>query len=365
MTVHPKWLCAAVTDTATAGEGSQRRRAWLHIGESKSGTTHIQDYMTSHKVSAAAEGIDLVHLPAWHVAKNLSNPDRMRNIINASLERGQDLLISSEFLFGYTEPQVQQLKDMLQGFDEVAIIRTFRERLARALSNYDQNCRPLFPAPFGTLMVHHVNEGNSSLEHWEAAFGANNIHLIDYYGVLSSPVDLVHVVLCEIAGYYCEHTSKIEEPRFENKSSDYTLLPLLHYLLAATGRKMCSGPPNDALDIAWRTLNKLVKQDMNASLPMVKFDGMPLLRSAAKISQQRILEGFEHYRWHHRNDTANEVARNAVEYSELGLWQMIQSPFWQEWLDELVAWFGSHGYVHTCRIKDPNHGPLQAPRAPF
>lgn len=287
---------------------------------------HIQDYFVQHEKALAAEGLSAVHMPR----EFLMNFDefKWRKVIQEALRSGLDLMISSEYLSILDRQHITQLHSLLKDFDEVRNILVVREPLSRAVSNYNQNCRSLFPAPFASMLLRDLKV-IPDVRKWIDVFGEGCMQVVDYYGVLSSRFTLLHVILCEIAGYHCNNaTASLElEARNENHSKDFTLLPVFHYLLAATDRKMCARPPDDSLIQAWQRMRTLVKAS-NVTLPMVPFD-MTLMRSVAREQYEKL---------------------SAVEYSELPMWQMVQDPRWQRWLDDLRRPYTERRDFYKCNF---------------
>lgn len=152
---------------ATAG---RKPRAIVHLGPSKTGTTHVQSVLANAKNDLESNNIvnfdtskcqsshvslsyymgDYEILERWKIKIKKScwyDRKAVQYFFTKNLKKGHDIIISSEFLFLRPIHGFEVLLELLNGFD-VTFVSVYRQWLLREYSNENQrvknSSRPCF-----------------------------------------------------------------------------------------------------------------------------------------------------------------------------------------------------------------------------
>jgi len=186
------------------------RRALLHIGTFKTGSTTIQSFLHENADALLRQGFYYPHslgrpnqhglalyaisdwretgLTRHHGIADRADRAEKQKEIKAALDRELEslsgeasiVIFSNEHLAGlYSNEEITRLKDLLSAhFDEISIIVYLRRQDKRIISDYTQKVRDGYVEELD-LLNYLPAEGRdyaAFLEKWEAVFGRENIH---------------------------------------------------------------------------------------------------------------------------------------------------------------------------------------------
>lgn len=183
------------------------RRLILHIGNHKTGTTSIQNWLWVNKAALEARGVGLIHgigSGNGHDFLGFSSepifPDGFRVLhpgpLQAAAEAapGDTVILSSEnFAFFFTQAAIDQLAALLRPlFDQITVLVYLRRQDRQAVSHHGEGARPdraaeweLWgrspkalpdPNPMQRLYLNY----DERLGKWEKAFGAQALRVRIY-----------------------------------------------------------------------------------------------------------------------------------------------------------------------------------------
>ncbi|KAJ1439322.1 hypothetical protein B484DRAFT_391853 [Ochromonadaceae sp. CCMP2298] len=219
-------LCwPSLTEAEKAAEDAEMPRAIIHIGPHKTATTSLQAMLTTANSIANMQAENtywVKQAEVKHFSLDLSqvSPDsdavaqiqKMGRFFNESLELSRNVVLSTESFVWMIPQKIQQLKDMLQGFD-VTIVAVYREYLSHMLSFHAEQNK-VFTGKFTPLSKYLLERMDYAqtesgrdyvtlLGHWRQVFGKDALKIVDYYGAIAAGKSVPHVVLCEVGGVLC------------------------------------------------------------------------------------------------------------------------------------------------------------------
>jgi hypothetical protein len=122
------------------------------------------------------------------------------------------VVLSTESFVWLIPLKIQQLKDMLQGFD-VTVIAVYRKYISHLISFHFQLNKWMNGhfEPFGiynmrTMDYAQTERGRnymSLLGDWQQVFGKDALQIVDYFGAIAAGKSIPNVVLCEAGGVLC------------------------------------------------------------------------------------------------------------------------------------------------------------------
>jgi hypothetical protein len=128
------WL--SLTEAEKAAEDVEMPRAIIHIGPHKTATTSLQAMLTTANSIANMQAENTYWMKQsevfdfskalFEVRQGSDDVAQMGRFFNESLRLGHNVVLSTENFVWMIPQQIQQLKDMLQGFD-VTIVAVYRE----------------------------------------------------------------------------------------------------------------------------------------------------------------------------------------------------------------------------------------------
>jgi len=201
--------------------------AIIHIGPHKTASTYIQHTLTENRNTFLKHNYTVV-LPSRKAGavlaftlkaqKNQVSPFpsepyvRMRDVYNGMVSQIQSktssIILSSEEFDDFTPETVRLLADLLQNYT-VTIVAFHRER-SKLFRSYWEELNKFKPCPerFGGFYRRHVPpnvslpsvEMEGTLDAFADAFGAGNVRLISFDGVMSSRRNIMAVFIKDILG---------------------------------------------------------------------------------------------------------------------------------------------------------------------
>ncbi len=141
--------------------------------------------------------------------------DNMKNFFKHSLSLNHSIILSSEVFDEMTHEQVLLLKNLLEGF-KVTIVFVYRQFLEQLVSYHFEMHRfehtfVKFSQSFSGYLFNILDDvpivfrPNDILKSYSDLFGIANIRIIDLLGVQAAGLDVVRVLLCEVANVLCNH----------------------------------------------------------------------------------------------------------------------------------------------------------------
>lgn len=207
-----------VLDASSVNQGQhQRNEVILHIGSHKISSTYIQSKMCSNSTFLASLGL---HVPiregckckakifasvAFSLQNNRADAQRLACSndpiadFSNSLQPNKSYFISSEEFDNLDDSGVRKLRDLLDGFD-VKIVVFYRSKLDHLVSYYSQEHKGsktnkrfqdfLWDSIFlrQDQRVGGIFYSNL-LRMYSSYFGAENVHVLSYDGMLSQGID--------------------------------------------------------------------------------------------------------------------------------------------------------------------------------
>jgi len=216
--------------------GYAKPRAIVHIGPPKTASTAIESimkrpqsyvsmraqntYWPDYKGRVVDESEVVDFAKALSHDKDSNSIAQMGLFLNESLRLGHDVIFSSENLVHAPPHEIQQLKQMLQGFD-VTVVAVYRESISHLISWYKFSNRWMDGQTlrFSKYLLQSMDgwsyEGFLKLcEDWQVL---GRLVIVDYYGSIAAGKNIPAVVLCEVGGVLCRET---EDDSHANISDD-------------------------------------------------------------------------------------------------------------------------------------------------
>ncbi len=206
------------TDEKKRNENKTKQKVIMHVGPHKTGSTHIHAYI--EKISDSLPSVSYCwpvtkgnvpnksNMLAVHFLENRSVHNKSIQWLNNCMKTSQNIIISSEAFDRFSLDKFIEFRNYLSDFDfEIVII--YREWLNHMYSLY-------------TELHKHTSKGTSFSEYlfqnldlfeespvlnlslliaaFEPVVGIQNIHVLDYYGIIAAEKDEAYVIVCEIMG---------------------------------------------------------------------------------------------------------------------------------------------------------------------
>jgi hypothetical protein len=329
----------------------------VHIGPHKTGSTHIQTFITEHFEQLKAENL---HWPDHSnqpygikgyvgFAKYLregGTPEPaicglIRKFLQESLAQNHNIILSQEEFDGIGVEGAKRLQHELQGFD-TKIVFVYREWMSHVISNYFQLNRHFSKVsiPFSTFLMRSMDrqlpaivQATNIVNGFVSVFGAENVTVIDLAGVVAANVPIEKVVLCEIAGALCTTPEVFVPGARDNERED--ILPIVlfslfrsHLELRNDGRcHFCAGPDRGG--------EYFVEQYRNNFVPLPTISShMRMLVPYAKglDAEFRAAHGGGML---YANLTASlQEIEHGIKVTELDVDAFLTAPHWMQWMDE-------------------------------
>lgn len=239
---------------------TERKKVYVHIGPSKTGTTHIQDVMARLKDKLYGKKICWPSIGSRHgkifsqLADALDKNDvaivtKFRANINKCLKDGLTVIISSEH-FHYME-HLETFYNFFKDY-KLQIIAFHREFISKLYSDYTQHQKFVtVPSRFGPYLSSGLSgsflspdNGNNRFEirKFEAMFGKENMTFVDYDGAMAAGKDIAFVILCDILGAFCDELPSVARSKSNTRPEmvPYNILTMIDELVGVVGCKICT-----------------------------------------------------------------------------------------------------------------------------
>jgi hypothetical protein len=202
---------------------------YLHIGPHKTGSSHLQHFLSANQKELATKGYCWPILPdvgprmrmtgksLSRISSDIIETKQISSIvmkeINNCLVNNDTMILSAEDLSTFHSDQVQLLKSFLPEDNKIKIVIFFREFLSRVYSTFAEVTKKNGgkTTSFGQFLfrtfdtISHMNQIDTSalVTRWGNVFGGENIIVVDYDGVNAAGKDLAYVFVCEIMKTMC------------------------------------------------------------------------------------------------------------------------------------------------------------------
>ncbi|HEX2176830.1 MAG TPA: hypothetical protein VHG70_13060 [Nocardioidaceae bacterium] len=208
--------------------GAQRRRAYLHIGAPKTGTTFLQQVLWKNRRALSHAGVlypygySNEHFHAMLDVRRLrwggTAPDRFAGVWSTVAERvrewdGGTALLTNEVLAGASPSTIERIVETLEPYD-VHVVFTARDFARQLVSDWQEHIKhkhtPTLedfvadlrefglhaPAPFGE-MFWGLHDAAQVLSRWASVIPPERIHLITV-PTTGGPVDTLWHRFCQV-----------------------------------------------------------------------------------------------------------------------------------------------------------------------
>jgi hypothetical protein len=210
--------------------GAHRRRAYLHIGAPKTGTTFLQQVLWTNRATLSEAGIlypyryPNEHFHAMLDVRRLrwggASPDRFSGVWDRVAARvrewdGGTALITNEVLAGASEQTIRHIVETLEPY-EVHVVFTARDLARQLVSDWQEHIKhkhtPTLedfvtdlrefglhaPPPFGE-MFWGLHDAAYVLPRWASVVPAEHIHLVTIPSA-GGPIDTLWQRFCLVTG---------------------------------------------------------------------------------------------------------------------------------------------------------------------
>lgn len=246
---------------------------FLHVGPHKTGSSHIQYYLTKVRQNLMERGIcwpSLSNISTSYSHKALSslafdlrskdqaNPQILQEVTKC-LTRGLSVIISAEDLCNLDEEEIFILRDALihlipsQVKIQFQVIIYYREWISRMYSTYAEETRKSLGKGISFsrhLFIYYDKFYNSAqmntlllARRYQKVFGMRNLVIIDYDGVNAARKDIAYVFVCDVLKTLCTESEGLNEKALrENRKPNIPFLHLVYLVqrhIQARGNTVC------------------------------------------------------------------------------------------------------------------------------
>ena len=353
--------------------------AYLHIGPHKTGTTQIQKFFMDHAFKIEQEDLFWPYLKSHdadnfktlaYVALAVRYPETneaqqilslFQHSIKSALEQNRSIFISSENFDFLEVTRVQDLRNMLAGFD-VKVLFVYRDWLSQLVSwhfELEKSEVTDYSRSFSDFLLTVMDDlppvlrPLDVLSTYSTVFGKENITMVDYDGVAAANKDIVPVILCEVAGVLCNQThlfgkgSKINARRSLVPEQVYG-----HFEVFLAENIHCRGFNQHRLRDRFRN-----EYNLHATHPPVIKSTLNLLRPYAKEVDTDVRSQYGAHMLY-SNTGATAIAReHNVHVEELDEKAFFSDPSWRTWFQQMKE--TAEKYGELC----PSAAPISSPSA--
>lgn len=357
-------------------------RAILHIGPHKTSSSHIQTFITSNEKILESENLywprerngnlynakEVAYLAAA-LRDNSKDPhssiDTIKLFLKESLAQNRSVILSSEEFDTESGGGIHQLQDMLRGFD-VTVVYVYRELLTHMISLYFELNRfehdVHYCEPFSTYLLKNLDHVSTILDpmpllrDYGAAFGRENITVIDLHGCQVDAQDITYVVICEVAGVLCDRPAVFRN-RNLNANAAYSLVSSeVFSAYNAHVENQLNGTCHHCERL--RDAHKTFEIALRARLAQRGAPTLPLIRSGlgmlVPFAEQMDATLRAHYgdRILHGSAAASlEVMRRHVHVESLDLAAFLTNKDWAAWMRETFYDGLVQGQICGCVLR--------------
>lgn len=275
-------------------------RIVIHIGTHKTATTHVQDTFHKNRALLKQHGVIVPYIgrargqhglaSAWirlPLHYKLRNPIRAwEKLARTYAGRPYTVFVSSEELSRQHPNRVdmQQLRELVSGFDEVQILCTLRNQASFLQSVYQEISKGRNPAAVGpflqrALQTHMVDglalDYGALYSHILTGFAPENIHFLSYEAAVAGEGGIIGAFLRILAVPLAADQLR----RFSDRNSNVSDDPLATFAANMTAAPRVA--PRDLVNVVRRTLEQTLDQGTDAKRPPSTLYGRAELKQIA------------------------------------------------------------------------------------
>lgn len=285
-----------------------------------------------------AQQLSYVPWDIHHGDGGLGALPKFKFLLREALKLNRNLVISSEGFDRLNVKEATVFKQMVAGFD-VTVVFVYREWLSLFISWHSQMEKSEendFTDPFSEYLMKHMDNLEdgmkplSVLDTYEQVFGANNVHVVDYYGTHAAGVDIAYAVLCKVGGVLCTRPELFINTVAANTKESLVTAQLYSqfrlYMRSASNCNNCPGQAHHTLRQNFIDFYRIYTHKP-ATLPIVR-SSLKLLHPYAE-QQDNLVEEKYGERMVHANHNANTAVREKeVHVEEVDLKLLWEGKFW-------------------------------------
>eukprot|EP01040_Poterioochromonas_malhamensis_P000219 gene219-229_t len=334
----------------------------MHIGPHKTGSTHIHSYLD--KISEQLPSFNYcwpvprgnimnsnmlaIHFLSNHTTQNVSL-QWLDNCVNTS----QNIILSAEAFDRFTLDNFIEFRNYLRDFDfEIVII--YREWLNHMYSLYTEIHKHASKGTsfseylfknFDLLQAIPILNVTRLISSYEPVVGIQNIHLLDYYGIIAARKDEAYVIVCEIMGILCHESEYLNNQKIkENERPDMIasqLFQIVRDQALLLGCKIANERRDYMIDLI------RYYRDVNLSVPLA-FSSLNLLHLHASVMDSSVREQFSSI-IKYGNRSANIEALQRVNVTEVNRLAFFTDEDCVNWLVNEVKEQINMKRFHSCK----------------
>lgn len=326
-------------------------RAVIHIGPPKSGSTHLQSLLESETnllkmgnfvnirgcTGSFLQVKQLFSRQRYNESFGSLCPlkvDYVDHLISGFRENNKNVVISSEYLFRTTKPQLfEEMKDFFHGF-HINIVFMYRQLINQEISRFNQagkfnqrrweNHKWPKPVFFSALPAPQNNYYFPVYEQYRKEIPHANFTVIDYYGALGSGRDIADVFFCGVLGVPCEgeRANFSSVMKRDNPSEVLDIEQIVELFHEYVGDRNCSFQVEVVEDIRnfnWTGLNNVPKIDIDVSF----------LRNYSLLEDEKIRKVFSPFLLFGDRGANEEAVRN-LKIQEIDQIEFKSSTEWEK-----------------------------------
>eukprot|EP01031_Cornospumella_fuschlensis_P031940 gene31940-38618_t len=341
----------------------------LHIGPSKTGTSHLQAILRRYSSLLLENGYcypehsnqKLFNELPIHILFN-KPMDGIHKAVQDCFKQKKKLIFSCEVLSQLSLPDhFAQLRDYFAG-KKIYLLATYREPLSLTYSYYNEMRKILgsIAGTFTVYMQHGIADFENRMKYrelqWYQAMlagtitgakkhssgmskegnrtspnfdiGRDSMTILDFYGAIAAHKDFAYVFMCESLGILCKEAYPAEL----RKNPSVNLLPfyLMHVVSNFVESKHCS--VKGQLGAGLLSRYKLVN---TTDLPVTAVD-LSELREQARLVDQTVRNNYYDIMLY-SNVEANTRVREGMVLYDIDVAAMLKSEKWSKWLRSEAA----------------------------
>jgi hypothetical protein len=350
--------------------------AYIHIGPHKTGSTHVQSFISDHAAELAqanvywpADGRGTVFKPKRlsSFARALISGDQQRIkqeeqvflFIKRSRDLNRNIIISAEALGVLNTTGVQALRSIFEGY-QLRIIFGYRNPVSMMVStHYELNKIPGdFRTTFATYLLETLSRPArhlqvlTMLDTFTDVVGMSHMYIIDLAGASQNGADITYVIICQIARIHCDNRKLFEEPSLKNSGSSLITKQVFGYFQSYLGvEKEATCRPCEGYDMFYQQFYKMtIDPDRKHSHFPVVQSSLHLLAPYAKEVDAALRAKYG-ARILHGNATANyEVIDHGIAVEDLDILKFTRSVYWKQWLENVYQWARNESMLCGCTM---------------
>lgn len=326
----------------------------LHIGPPKTATTHVQAGFRRLRHELAEKGYcypvgeqHTQHSVGKAFREGKAGSDHDTAAVRACLASGKKVIFSTEKLSTvFSKAGFNAIRSLFAG-RRVHVVAAYRESLTVSYSYYNQlgrgNSGTLLP--FSQYVARYYDKLEAHMFHlcfanYAREFGAENMTVIDFNGVMAVHKDVTDVFLCDLLGL-CGLTAIAEEG--SNPSHDL----LTNHLLAIVTRQGNTLQCDTTLtDEAYHSIVRGYASLDLSKLPVDDLDFEAMAELAVRVDDEIRRDFGQNMIYNNRS--AAMAALNKFSVKEISDSRFHASPYWTRWLLGEVGRLEDKGFFKHC-----------------